>query len=255
MYVRLAFAVAAHLEPDILIIDEVLAVGDAEFQNKCLGKIRDVSAGGRTVLVVSHNMSAIRNLTSRCLVMSGGMLVYDGNPTDAIRKYAEVLDRGRQTEQSFGKGTHTAIKTAYLVDENGAPTTNYIAGEPFRIELVVSTDGGPGCFSRYRPGERGSLEAWLGLSAGVSWDHPAKGAGRIQSHIGTGTALACIRRLRSGFGDVDCAIGFRSLCRGRRPVPSSELQSRQPVMGLQTELRTGSFALRHRRAPSFEPTR
>src|SRR5271154_2828114 len=119
MYVRLAFAVAAHLEPDVLIIDEVLAVGDAEFQNKCLGKIRDVSVGGRTVLVVSHNMSAIRNLTSRCLVMSGGTLEFDGSPNDAIRKYADVLDRQRKTEPSFGKGARTSIKSACLVDGNG----------------------------------------------------------------------------------------------------------------------------------------
>ena len=72
MFVRLAFAVAAHLEPEILVVDEVLAVGDLEFQKKCLGKMREVSAGGRTVLLVSHNMSAIRNLASRCLVMSEG---------------------------------------------------------------------------------------------------------------------------------------------------------------------------------------
>src|ERR1700735_27828 len=143
MYVRLAFAVAAHLEPDILVVDEVLAVGDVEFQNKCLGKIRDVSVGGRTVLVVSHNMSAIRNLTSRCLVMSHGMMVFDGSPADAIRKYAEILDQRTKTEQSFGKGMHTAIQSASLVDENGAPTTSYIAGEPFRVELALTTDGGP----------------------------------------------------------------------------------------------------------------
>ena len=145
MYVRLAFAVAAHLEPDILIIDEVLAVGDNEFQNKCLGKIRDVSAGGRTVLVVSHNMSAIRNLTSRCLVLSGGKLVYDGSPGDAIKTYAESLELERQTGQFFGAGTHTAITAAHLIDENGAPTKNYVAGEPIRVQLVVTTDGGPGC--------------------------------------------------------------------------------------------------------------
>ena len=74
MQVRLAFAVAAHLEPEILIIDEVLAVGDAEFQRKCLGKMDDVARGGRTVLFVSHNMGAVRDLTQRCFLMEKGRL-------------------------------------------------------------------------------------------------------------------------------------------------------------------------------------
>jgi lipopolysaccharide transport system ATP-binding protein len=81
MYLRLAFAVAAHLEPEILIVDEVLAVGDVTFQKKCLGKMQDVSRGGRTVLFVSHNMTAILQLTSRTIVLSGGKSKFDG-PTD-----------------------------------------------------------------------------------------------------------------------------------------------------------------------------
>src|SRR2546427_6570522 len=78
MYVRLAFAVAAHLEPEILIIDEVLAVGDATFQKKCLGKMRDVTREGRTVLFVSHNMAAIQGLCSKCYLLSSGQLVAEG---------------------------------------------------------------------------------------------------------------------------------------------------------------------------------
>src|SRR6267378_2370184 len=84
MYVRLAFAVAAHLEPEILIIDEVLAVGDAEFQKKCLGKMEDVSKGGRTVLFVSHNMKAITSLTARGLVLESGRLGFNGPTRGAI---------------------------------------------------------------------------------------------------------------------------------------------------------------------------
>src|SRR5437762_8319315 len=75
MYVRLAFAVAAHLEPEILIIDEVLAVGDASFQEKCLGKMKDVAASGRTVLFVSHNMVAIRQMCTRGILLNEGKLV------------------------------------------------------------------------------------------------------------------------------------------------------------------------------------
>jgi len=88
MYVRLAFAVAAHLEPEILIVDEVLAVGDAQFQKKCLGKMEDVSAKeGRTVLFVSHNMGAIKNICSRTLLFSSGMLALDNVPDVTISEY------------------------------------------------------------------------------------------------------------------------------------------------------------------------
>jgi lipopolysaccharide transport system ATP-binding protein len=92
MKVRLAFAVAAHLEPEILIIDEVLAVGDAEFQKKCMGKMQDVAQGGRTVLFVSHSMAAIKSLCSKCIVMDAGRIAYDGPVDGAISKYLEQLE-------------------------------------------------------------------------------------------------------------------------------------------------------------------
>jgi ABC-type polysaccharide/polyol phosphate transport system ATPase subunit len=87
MYVRLAFAVAAHLEPEILVVDEVLAVGDAEFQKKCLGKMHEVSRGGRTVLFVSHNLAAIQALCSRVMVLQGGTKIADGDPVESIAAY------------------------------------------------------------------------------------------------------------------------------------------------------------------------
>ena len=84
MKVRLAFSVAAHLRPEILIVDEVLAVGDAEFQEKCLGKMRDVAAGGRTVLFVSHNLKAVKQLCTRAVVLSGGRVLWTGPVEDAF---------------------------------------------------------------------------------------------------------------------------------------------------------------------------
>jgi lipopolysaccharide transport system ATP-binding protein len=90
MYVRLAFAVAAHLEPEILIIDEVLAVGDHEFQKKCLGKMKAVSAEGRTVLFVSHNMLAVRTMCDRGIVLNEGREVFDGSAPDAIEFYGTL---------------------------------------------------------------------------------------------------------------------------------------------------------------------
>lgn len=96
MYIRLAFAVSAHLEPDILIIDEVLAVGDAEFQKKCLGKMKDVSQkDGRTILFVSHNMTAIKNICQKTLFMQHGKLVMEGNTEKIIKQYLSYESVGK----------------------------------------------------------------------------------------------------------------------------------------------------------------
>ncbi|MCS6796372.1 MAG: Wzt carbohydrate-binding domain-containing protein, partial [Raineya sp.] len=124
MYVRLAFAVAAHLEPEILIIDEVLAVGDAEFQKKCLGKMKDVSGEGRTVLFVSHNMGAISNLCNKAIILKQGKLTAIGTTDIIIKKYL-TENVNIITENSFvnveknrrgnGKVRFTEIN---LTDEN-----------------------------------------------------------------------------------------------------------------------------------------
>lgn len=94
MYVRLAFAVAAHLEPEILIVDEVLAVGDAEFQKKAIGKMEDVSKGeGRTILFVSHNMAAVQQLCDKGIVLSKGSVVFEGTANEAVDRYVNIDDR------------------------------------------------------------------------------------------------------------------------------------------------------------------
>ena len=107
MYVRLAFAVAAHLEPEVLIVDEVLAVGDADFQKKCLGRMREVSAGdGRTVLFVSHNMAAVASLCSRAVLLEGGRVAGTGPSADVIQSYLAHLhdtsagDVARRTDRT-----------------------------------------------------------------------------------------------------------------------------------------------------------
>ena len=94
MYMRLAFAVAAHLEPEILLVDEVLAVGDTEFQKKCFGKISMVAKEGRTILFVSHNMNAILRLCSKCVLLANGKITAYGNTADIVSKYlaADELD-------------------------------------------------------------------------------------------------------------------------------------------------------------------
>lgn len=97
MQLRLAFAVAAFLEPEILVIDEVLAVGDAEFQKKCLGKMEDVSKSGRTILFVSHNMSAVESLCTKSIVLKNGQLHFSGSSTKAIQEYLNIVEGGSST--------------------------------------------------------------------------------------------------------------------------------------------------------------
>jgi lipopolysaccharide transport system ATP-binding protein len=123
MYVRLAFAVAAHLEPEILVVDEVLAVGDAEFQRKCLGKMKDVAMGGRTVLFVSHNMGAINDLCLRCLLLHEGHLTVDDLTEDVTRAYlaqGAVKTGVAQFEPTSGEAYFEAVS---LCDEEGRPST------------------------------------------------------------------------------------------------------------------------------------
>jgi lipopolysaccharide transport system ATP-binding protein len=122
MYVRLAFAVAAHLDPEILVIDEVLAVGDAEFQNKCLGKMREVATGlGRTVLFVSHNLSAVRTLCHRGIVLHCGGIEYDGEIGPALEAYSR-LSASEPLLRSPKPDRPTIIKA--IVDEQQACSGN-----------------------------------------------------------------------------------------------------------------------------------
>lgn len=114
MYVRLAFSVAAHMEPDVLIIDEVLAVGDVEFQKKCLGKMDDITKKeGRTILFVSHNLDAVASLCDRAIVLDGGQIVFDGKSNDAIHFYSssEAINRRTQWEGSAGDKDVRICKT------------------------------------------------------------------------------------------------------------------------------------------------
>lgn len=147
MYVRLAFAVAAHLEPEILVVDEVLAVGDSEFQKKCLGKMEGVAREhGRTVLFVSHNMAAVKSLTTHGIVLSGGVVTFDGRTDSAIQLYVQTASKADASvsERSWGRGAHTAIREVRLIDCTGEVTSQYIPGEPIRVEVEFETDGTAG---------------------------------------------------------------------------------------------------------------
>ena len=140
MYVRLAFAVAAHLEPEILIVDEVLAVGDAEFQKKCLGKLEKVSASGRTVLFVSHDIDAVERLTSRCLLLSEGILTLNGPTGSVVTSYLHgsqlsVVDLARYRRLSTPETV--TIRDIWTESVTGQKTKVFRQGEPFLIKLAI----------------------------------------------------------------------------------------------------------------------
>ena len=149
MYVRLAFAVAAHLEPEIMIVDEVLAVGDMAFQKKCLGKMSDVSKSGRTILFVSHNMSAVQNLCGRAIVLGQGRLTFDGSTQEAIDHYVHtVYGEGRSgshiidlMKEGRRAGQRTPLlKTLELYTDEGLPAKCLSYGASFIVHTRCRLD-------------------------------------------------------------------------------------------------------------------
>ena len=146
MRVRLGFAVAAHLEPEILIVDEVLAVGDAAFQQKCLGKIDEVAHSGRTVLFVSHNMGSIQSLCSRVIVLDDGLIAFDGDPTEGIERYYRCFATDSTTgvyqrTKTLEPTQSAAILSASLQGTDGKPSTDLLSGQPlvFEVEIQANT--------------------------------------------------------------------------------------------------------------------
>jgi lipopolysaccharide transport system ATP-binding protein len=147
MYMRLAFAVGAHLETDILIVDEILAVGDAAFQKKCLGKMDDVAKHGRTVLFVSHNLGAIRSLCTRGLVLGEGRVRFDGTASDAIAEYLALSAASGASDGqiAFDPGLVFDSLTLHgvrLVDDAGEVRALFDATDPIRIEIDCEVRAG-----------------------------------------------------------------------------------------------------------------
>jgi lipopolysaccharide transport system ATP-binding protein len=168
MYLRLAFAVAAHLEPEILLVDEVLAVGDASFQQKCLGKISDVARQGRTVLFVSHNMGAITQLCSRALWIESGQVCLDGPPSKVVSSY---LLSGRESAAKWVNSDSTPanvpvrIVSAQILGRDGQPAAVVDYDKQFKIEIVYEL------FNRIQNFNiRHRITDALGNILWVSWD-------------------------------------------------------------------------------------
>ena len=143
MFVRLAFAVAAHLEPEILLVDEVLAVGDASFQKKCLGKMRDVAGNGRTVVFVSHNMGAVRTLCDRAVLLNEGSVQLDSTPDLAIEGYMQAANASQPhngetvwpDDDSAPGGDQLRLQSVRLLGPTGKPQAIFDAKQPISVEI------------------------------------------------------------------------------------------------------------------------
>lgn len=145
MYMRLAFAVSAHLEPEILVVDEVLAVGDAEFQRKCLGKMSDVASEGRTVIFVSHNMSAIQRLTHECIILDKGSMILRAPTAEAVDYYLtnDLSSSGERNyhAEDIPTNAHPFKPIAIRVkNKAGSTTDSLLSVEPVTIEVEYSLD-------------------------------------------------------------------------------------------------------------------
>ena len=154
MYTRLAFAVAAHLEPDVLIVDEVLSVGDAGFQRKCIGKMSDVAGQGRTVLFVSHSMVAVQKLCHRAVLFDHGRMVRDGNPADVVEEYLRVTgapgsvdgvtvgrDLATRPRVLESLGERVRIVACEVLGNAGAKADTLRFGEPFVVRTTLTCKG------------------------------------------------------------------------------------------------------------------
>ena len=147
MYMRLGFSIAAHIQADVLLLDEVFAVGDEEFQRKCFGKIREFKSRGGTIVFVSHDAQAVERLCDRAVLLRQGLVVFNGSTRDAIGEYRRLLADERSPEEvaaglrEWGSGEATIV-SARMLDAEGEPRVQFAAGEPLTVELVTASEAG-----------------------------------------------------------------------------------------------------------------
>ena len=182
MYVRLAFSVAAHLEPEILLVDEVLAVGDAEFQARCLGRMEDFSGTGRTVLFVSHNMQTINRLCDRAIWIDGGRIIEDGQPSDVVTQYlrSSIFSTAAQMtwldDESAPGDDLARLLGVRVVDENGETVETIDVREPVGIDIrfrILREDARP-VFAKIRVLDRQDNIAFNAMDTNAQRDEPSE---------------------------------------------------------------------------------
>lgn len=143
MYVRLAFSVAAHLEPEILLVDEVLAVGDAMFQRKCIGKMKDAATIGRTVFFVSHNMSAVEHLCTQCIVLSNGKIIFKGESRDAINFYHKMIFQQVNVQDLIARNVdrqgdgRVKFQSVMILNSDGNPASQIYMGDTISVKMKI----------------------------------------------------------------------------------------------------------------------
>ena len=149
MYVRLAFAVAVHVDPDILLVDEVLAVGDEPFQRKCMDRIRGFQHEGRTIVLVTHSLETVAELCDRAIVLERGRVIADGEPRESLRTLRSEFDHTRQedldrrqeqTTLDKGPATKVRIEAVDILDEDGNPTQVMHPGQEIAVRLTITAD-------------------------------------------------------------------------------------------------------------------
>jgi homopolymeric O-antigen transport system ATP-binding protein len=179
MYVRLAFSVAAHLEPEILLVDEVLAVGDAEFQQRCLGRMEDMGGTGRTVLFVSHNMQAINQLCDRAILLEGGRVVADGDPADVVTHYLHSAhgsgSRIEWPDATTAPGDDlVTLRSVRVVDEDGNGIETTDVRRPVGVEIAWRVQReGPPVFPKIKVYDRHGDIAFNALDTSPRWSDPS----------------------------------------------------------------------------------
>lgn len=204
MYVRLGFAVAAHCDPDVLLVDEVLAVGDLAFQMKCFERMKEIREAGTTIVVISHNLTAVLRVSDSVLVLHDGRPVFQGEPATAVAKFHEIMSEESTTIDlssgiTFDPGKVDALSLE-LLDANGEPTTHCVHGAPltvrFRTRALVDLDDVIVTFSvqgpdgtavyteRSEPGDIGALSAGQESTFHMDFDaHLGTGSYAVVAHV------------------------------------------------------------------------
>jgi ABC-2 type transport system ATP-binding protein len=143
MYVRLAFSVAVHVDPDILLVDEVLTVGDEAFQRKCMDKIRSFQQEGRTIILVTHSLGQVQEVCDRAVLLNRGEIVHDGDPREAVKKFRDILEERRQSEidsHDTDENTHHfSVSNAIAVPDHPGPSGELMNGDDLTIAFDVSS--------------------------------------------------------------------------------------------------------------------
>lgn len=137
MYARLGFSVSAHLDPDILLVDEVLSVGDYQFQDKCINKMKEYRDSNKTIVYVSHNLDSVRKLCNRAILLREGQVAYDGDVEQAISEYYTHFSESQKGKHAYSKTIDLIEKK--IIDSSGQPRTIFDSGEKVRFELTLET--------------------------------------------------------------------------------------------------------------------